>query len=255
MSAPLRILLVDDEAPARQRLRYLLHDLRSACPSTVVGEATHGLQALELLCDIHADVALVDIRMPLMDGIQLAMQMRIQHPDIAIIFTTAFDQFAVKAFELTATDYLLKPINAERLHAALKKVSCKPIDIPMELLHTLAPSGRMYLRSTERGRVTLVPLTEIVYLRAEFKYVMARTLNEQYLIDESLANLEQEFAGRFIRVHRSCLVAKVAINGYEKQEAAPPNNDEWVLTIKGLAEKIPVSRRQWARVKEALSQA
>ena len=252
MNAPLRILIVDDEPPARLRLRNLLDDLQSTQPNQVIGEASNGQQALEILSTVAADVALIDIRMPVMDGIQLALQLRTSHPGIAIIFATAFDQFAVKAFELSATDYLLKPITVDRLHAALAKAPRQAF--PFNALEALAPEGRLHLRSTERGRVTLIPVREILYLRADSKYVTAKTLTTEYLIDDSLAQLEKEFGDRFVRTHRSCLVAKDAICGYEKERSVTSSDEaRWMLILKGSAERLPVSRRQWHHIKELIS--
>ena len=246
----LRILIVDDEAPARQRLRNLLDDLQSTLPNLIAAEASNGHEALEALSSVAVDVALVDIRMPVMDGIQLALQLRTAHPHVAIIFTTAFDEFAVKAFELSATDYLLKPITADRLKTALSKA--KPL--PSRAIDSLAPEGRLHLRSTDRGRVTLVPIRDVLYLRADSKYVTAKTLTAEHLIDDSLAQLEKEFSDRFVRIHRSCLVAKDAILGYVKgRNVSPSEETSWMLIIRGTEEQLPVSRRQWHQLKELLA--
>ena len=246
----LRILIVDDESPARLRLRNLLDDLQSSLPNQIAAEASNGQEALEALSSVAVDVALVDIRMPVMDGIQLAVQLRTAHPNVAIIFTTAFDQFAVKAFELSATDYLLKPITADRLKTALSKAK----SLPSRAIDSLAPEGRLHLRSTDRGRVTLVPIRDVLYLRADSKYVTAKTLTAEHLIDDSLAQLEKEFSDRFVRIHRGCLVAKDAILGYVKGRNVPPSEEaSWMLIIRGTEEQLPVSRRQWHQLKELLA--
>ena len=248
---PLRILIVDDEAPARARLRDLISDISAEQPCIVVGEAQDGLAALEALQQVAADVALVDIRMPRLDGIGLAQQLAARPGSPAVIFVTAYDQYAVRAFELSAVDYLLKPVRAGRLLEALKKLPGSAVDAPT--LRRLQPEGRHHLTSSERGRLLLVPLAEIVYLKAELKYVTARTPARDYLVEEALTALEQEFAERFVRVHRSCLVAREAIAGCER-ETGPDGEARWVILLKDLAEKLPVSRRQWPQLKALLQQ-
>lgn len=250
------ILIVDDEAPARSRLRHLLGDIAADFPHRIVGEAGDGLAALELLAalppDAPADIALIDIRMPRMDGIELAQQLAGLPRPPAVVFVTAYDEFALKAFELAAADYLLKPAKAARLLEALKKARrLLPAD---PLLTALAPAGRTRLRVVERGGVLLVPVAEVLYLRAEQKYVTARTIEREYLLEESLAHLEAEFAPRFVRIHRNCLVAADAVAGVQREaDAADAGGEQhWALRLKGVPEHLPVSRRQWPQVKERL---
>ncbi|MFA7281295.1 MAG: LytTR family DNA-binding domain-containing protein, partial [Sterolibacterium sp.] len=167
-----------------------------------------------------------------------------------VIFVTAYDQYAVQAFDLNAIDYLLKPVRAQRLLAALKKL---PASLPsLAALRSLAPQGRTHLHSTERGRILLVPLNEILFLRAELKYVTAQTHEREYLIEESLTHLEEEFAERFIRSHRNCLVAREAIIGVERDNSAQENH--WRILLRGLSETLPVSRRQWPLIKALLKE-
>ena len=252
---PLRILVVDDEAPARARLRDLLSDLNVSLPNQIVAEAADGVAALEACEETPPDVVLTDIRMPRMDGLELAQHLgRLPHVP-GLIFVTAFDQYAVKAFELAALDYLLKPIRAVRLAAALEKA--RHSVVRSEQLQILAPQGRSLLRSTERGRSLLVPVTEILFLRAEQKYVTAHTSEREYLLEESLNHLEQEFGETFVRAHRNCLVARKALAGYERGQLIADSSDEgqeaqWLLLVHGCAEKIPVSRRQWPMLKALL---
>lgn len=252
MSTPLRLMLVDDEAPARARLRDLLADIAAQVPTEVVAEADNGIDALDLAEHIGADVALLDIRMPRMDGTQLALHLsRIEHPP-AIIFTTAYDQYAVKAFELSAVDYLVKPVRAERLAEALRKAAQKTSRAPSaEALQLLAPEGRQQLRSSERGRILLIPVEEVIYLKAEMKYVTARTGGGEHLLEDSLAQLETEFGTRFVRVHRNCLVARSAIAGCERGADAE-GEPSWNVLLTGIDESIAVSRRQWPHVKELI---
>lgn len=253
---PLNLLLVDDEPLARERLRALLDDIARQCPVVVVGEAGNGLQALEILQAQAVDVVLCDIRMPGMDGIELATHLgRLSKPP-ALIFTTAYDNYAVQAFDLNALDYLLKPVRAQRLLAALQKVA--PPSPDSELLkrigQTLRGGGRTHLSCHERGRLLLVPVDEVLYFRAELKYVTARTAEREYLLDESLAHLETEFAERFVRLHRAVLVAPGALAGFEKAAADDGEAYGWAL-LRGVPEKLPVSRRQWAAAKAALQNA
>lgn len=242
----LRVLIVDDEAPARLRLRDLLTDCGEKMPLEVVGEAASGLEALKCLEEAPADVVLLDIRMPEMDGIELAQHlMKLPDPP-AVIFTTAYDAYALQAFDVHALDYLLKPVRLGRLFNALTRArSITPLRI--EILQQLARRPRSHLSIQERGRVHLIPVDAILYLKAELKYVTVRTREREYLIEESLSRLEEEFADRFLRIHRNCLVAKNAIGGFEKQ--SPEAEGQWAVVIKELNEKLAVSRRQWSAVK------
>lgn len=251
MSEALRILVVDDEAPARTRMRNLLSDIAGELPSHIVGEAGDGVAALELLADTVVDVALVDIRMPRMDGIELAQHLaRLPQPP-AVIFVTAYDQYAVKAFELAAVDYLLKPVKAARLAEALKKAQRLAPDAPV--LRELAPQGRRHLRCLERGKTLLVPVAEVLYFKAELKYVTARTAQREYVLEESLSQLEEEFAERFIRIHRNCIVARAAIAGCARErDVAEGEEPHWTLLLHGIDEHLQVSRRQWPHVKELI---
>lgn len=245
----LSLMIVDDEAPARQRLRDLLADIALELPNEVLCEAEDGLAALAALDSRKVDVALLDIRMPKMDGIELAGHLSRLDPPPAVIFVTAYDAYAVQAFELNAIDYLMKPVRAQRLLDALKKTLHSGQRSPtVEALQPLQRGARTHLSCHERGRLTLIPLGEIVYLKADLKYVTARTRDREYLLDESLSHLEKEFGERFIRLHRSVLVAKDGIAGFEKA-TADDGEAQWQALLRGIPEKLPVSRRQWPTVK------
>lgn len=245
---PLTVFIVDDEAPARTRLRELLTDCSSQLPLEVIGEASNGVEALEKLSELQPDVILIDIRMPQMDGLELARHLRKLPDPPAFIFTTAYDSYAVKAFELHAIDYLLKPIRLGRLFDALTHAR-KSIPPSIEVLQELLPEPRKNLSIHERGKVILIPIEDVLYLRAELKYVTVRTVEREYLIEEALSMLEKEHAARFVRIHRNCLVAKEAIEGFEK--VIDPENGEshWAVKVKGLDERLPISRRQQFIVK------
>lgn len=255
MTDSVSILIVDDESPARARLRHLLADIAADFPHRIVGEAGDGIAALELLAHTPADIALIDIRMPRMDGIELAQQLAGLPQPPAIVFVTAYDEFALKAFELAAADYLLKPARAPRLLDALKKARrLLPGDA---LLREIAPAARTRLRVFERGMIVLVPVDSVLYLRAEQKYVTARTAEREYLLEESLAHLETEFAARFVRIHRNCLVALDAVSGVVREnesggEAGQAGDPRWALCLKDVPERLSVSRRQWPQAKVQL---
>ncbi|MFA5912061.1 MAG: LytTR family DNA-binding domain-containing protein [Burkholderiales bacterium] len=248
MSGALRVVLVDDEAPARSRLKELIADCAPLAPAKVVGEAANGREALDLLASVAADLVLVDIRMPQMSGIEFARHALALPAPPAIVFVTAYDEYAIKAFELRALDYLLKPVRRARLLAALQRA--RNLHAPNgDALRGLEHAPRRHLPVPERGRITLVPVADIIYLKAELKYVTIRTAEREYLLEESLTHLEQEFAEVFVRVHRNCLVAKSRIRGFERSEVQD-GEQGWLVLLEGCAQKLPVSRRQWPVIKE-----
>jgi len=267
-TATVRILIVDDEAPARKRLSNLLDDCRAEFPLTIVDEAANGVEAIEALNKTNVDIVLCDIRMPLMDGIEFARHLATLESPPKLIFTTAFDQYAVNAFELNAVDYLLKPIKQERLLAALLKAKIVLLTA-VNAIADVTQHKRKHLAIHERGKVILVPIEDILYLKAELKYITVRTIKKEYLLEESLTKLEEELAGLFTRIHRNAIVATHAIAGFERQTLPPtqsgnvddePDSAEvtdsaetldnansvgqWACVIKGIPEKLMVSRRQ-----------
>lgn len=253
MTEALRLLLVDDEAPARARLRDLLGDIAAEVPSMVMAEAADGFAALERAQAGDLDVALIDIRMPGMDGVELARHLARLPSTPAVIFVTAFDQYAVQAFELAALDYLVKPVRAARLADALRKARRRADDAVR--LEKSALAIRQNLSCLERGRILLVPVAEILYLKAEQKYVTAHTAAREYLLEESLVHLEEEFSERFLRVHRNCLVARAAVAGVERAPDQADAEAHWQVMLDGTAERLAVSRRQWPLVKALLKLA
>lgn len=250
----LKILIVDDEAPARRRLRELLDDLAPELPLRIVGEAVNGLDAVERVRDLAPNLVLADMQMPRMNGIELAQHLLKLEAPPAVVFVTAHDEYAVRAFEVNALDYLMKPVRASRLAAALRKAAGALAAPPSEALLRSNPAARRYVSISERGRLTLVPVADIVYLRAELKYITVRTEAREYLLEESLTRLEEEFADTFVRVHRSALIARKRIGGFEKaaveHEADTDGGMQWQVVLRGVPERVPVSRRQWAAIKD-----
>jgi two-component system, LytTR family, response regulator AlgR len=236
----LKIFIADDEEPARERLKTLLGDIAPQVPTSVVGEARHGVEAVEQVPPSGAEVVLLDIQMPGMNGLEVARHLSRLDTPPRIVFVTAHDRHAVEAFELNALDYLLKPVRAERLAAALRKAAVPD----QEQLEKAAEGPREYLSVAERNRIVLVPVRDVLFLRAEQKYVTVRTRAREHLVEEPLVALEREFAASFVRIHRNCLVARAAIRGFER---VPGEEEEphWQVVLDGLEERLPVSRRQW----------
>jgi two-component system response regulator AlgR len=245
------VLIVDDEAPARSRLRDLCGDIAAVQPCAIVGMAANGVEALRLLEGAGADVVFADIRMPVMDGIELARHLARLSAPPAVIFVTAYDQYAVQAFELAAVDYLLKPVRAQRLEAALERLRARRALPSDATLAAIAGTERGHFSVAERGRILLVPVAEVLYLRAELKYVTARTAAREFVLDESLVQIEHEFPQRFLRLHRNCLVARAAVQGVERA-GEHDGEAHWDVLLRGVPERLPVSRRQWPAVRQAL---
>lgn len=245
---PLRTLIVDDESLARSRLRSLLADCHSP-PAEVVAEAAHGEGALDQLANARFDLVLLDIHMPGLDGLELARNLRRRPGAPAVVFVTAYAAHAVTAFELEAVDYLTKPVRAERLQQALQKAERylkeqrAPVAEPQEVLLI-----------QDRGRTERVPLSEILYLKSELKYLTVRTASRSHIFDGSLAELEERYPARFVRVHRNALVARAAIRALEKYDDGE-DAEGWALRLDGIPEPVMVSRRQLSSVREALKDA
>ncbi len=250
MTEPLRILLVDDEELARLRLRSLVDE----CPapkSSVVGEAANATQALLWLASQECDVLLLDIRMPGRDGLQLAAELNQRARPPAVVFVTAHAEHARGAFDLDAVDYLTKPVRRERLQAALQRAAQRLA----QRLPVAAPAGgtEAAIVVTELGRVVRVPLDEVLYLKAELKYVTLRTAERTYVLDEALSDLQQRLGDRFLRVHRNALVARRAMRALERRTLTDEDGAEgWAVRMSPVDEWLAVSRRQVAAVREAM---
>jgi two-component system, LytTR family, response regulator AlgR len=249
----LRVLIVDDEELARLRLRGLVAEC-SDPPTQVVGEAANVAQALAWLAGQQCDLLLLDVHMPGRDGTQLAAELR-QRPDApAVVFVTAHAEHAVRAFDLDAVDYLTKPVKRERLHAALQRVAQRRASTPAVAAAEAGDAGSIVV--SDRGRVVRVPLAEVLYLKAELKYVTLRTAEHSFVLDESLSELELRLGERFLRVHRNALVARRAVRALERRTLVGEGDDDggegWAVQVAPLDEWLAVSRRQVAAVREAL---
>ncbi|MCA1979518.1 MAG: LytTR family DNA-binding domain-containing protein [Thiobacillus sp.] len=247
-SLPLSVLIVDDEAPARRRLRDVLADCAAELPVNVVGEAETGLAALEAVQRQPVDAVLLDIRMPGMDGLECAAHLNRLAAPPAIIFSTAYDAYACQAFDLNAVDYLLKPVRADRLVRALSRAHRLNAGA-LEHLRAAYPKARTHLSVNEKGRIVLIPVADILYLKAELKYVTVRTAAREFLLEESLTRLESEFGDAFVRIHRNCLVAGARIREIGK---LPGDDEGHFLRLDGLDERLAVSRRQYSCLREKI---
>ena len=243
----MHILIVDDETLARSRLRALLTEYN---PSYQLSEASHAAEAwaqLQIRGGSDIDVVLLDIHMPGQDGLSLAQSIQqLQNPP-AIIFVTAYADHAVSAFELDVVDYLTKPVRLLRLQQALAKVN----RVTRAPASSTPQDGEPALVIQERGRTVRIPIPEVLFLKAEQKYVTVRTFARSYILDGSLLDLESRYADHFMRVHRNTLVARRALRALEKHFDAE-EGEGWAVRLHGLAELLPVSRRQVAAVREAL---
>lgn len=196
----MKLLLVDDEPLARDRLKSLLAEIGDC---EVVGEAGNGREALDQVQRLQPDALLLDISMPVMDGLEAARHLAKLPQPPKVIFCTAYDEHALQAFEAAAIDYLVKPVRKERLQQALQRVRSYAGETPAAL-----PEGRRsHISARLRGSLRLIPIEDIHYLQAEEKYVVVHHARGEDLIEESLKSLEQEFAEQFLRIHRNCLVA------------------------------------------------
>lgn len=231
MSTPLRVILADDEPLARERLKAQLADLGEELPVAVVAEASTGEAALAKAATVPADVVLLDIQMPGISGLETARHIAALPRPPVVIFVTAHDEHALRAFDLRAVDYLLKPVRLNRLKEALSRVPRQP-PLPR----------RSHFTAQERGRVWQIPVADVLYLRAEQRYVTARTREREYLLDESLIKLEEEFSQAFVRIHRNCLVARHHVHGFKRVLDA--EGGHWVTLLRDWPEQLPVSRRQ-----------
>ena len=248
----MNILIVDDEALARSRLRTLLSDCADT-HRTTVAEASNAAETMALLSPTGGrafDLVLLDIHMPGQDGLALAHTLQTLPQPPAVVFVTAHADHAVSAFELDAVDYLTKPVRRERLQQALAKVQ-RGSRAPLPTSAPNAQDGDTLLIQ-DRGRTERLPLAEVLYFKAEQKYVTVRTATRSYIMDGALSDLETRFAPRFMRIHRNALVARRAVRALEKHYD-PEEGEGWAVRLQGSTELLIVSRRQVAAVREELA--
>ncbi len=243
----LRVLLVDDEALARARLRVLLADCHAPA-AAVVAEAGDAAQAMVAIRQHALDVVLLDVRMPGISGVQLAQAIAGLPQPPAVVFVTAHAEHAVQAFEVEAVDYLTKPVRLERLQQALQKVE-RLANINAGLQPDL--SGEVLIIQ-DRGRTERVPLAEVLYLKAELKYITVRTARQSYILDGALNELEEKYAAHFMRVHRNALIARRAVRALVKH-FDDEEGEGWAVRLSGIDELLAVSRRQLSAVREAIA--
>jgi len=238
----MKILIVDDEAPARARLRRVLEEMDDC---VVSGEAANGSEALQLTARLQPDILLLDIRMPGMDGLEAVQHLQSLGQPPAVIFTTAYNDYAVQAFEAHAVDYLLKPVRRERLADALQHARLLT-RLQARALHEAgaAPASRQRICASIRGSLQLIEVDDIRYFQADQKYVSVVTPGGEVLIEETLKALEEEFADRFVRIHRNALVARDYIAGLERDDEGHGR-----VQLSGIANSLEVSRRHIAGIR------
>lgn len=237
----LRVLIVDDEQPARDRLRTLLAEIGTA---EIAGEAATGEQALQLVAETAPSVVLLDVRMPGMDGVQTAQHLSALPQPPAVIFTTAYDEYALSAFDAQAVGYLLKPVRKDKLAAALLRAG--------SLMQT-RPEGRVPAGAERRTRIAaryregtrLIPIEEVIYFFADQKYTTVRHVSGEDLIDDSLRALEEELGELFVRIHRNALVSTRYLDAIERNAEG-----QYFVRLRGCAEPLQVSRRMASELRE-----
>ena len=248
----LRVLVVDDEALARTRIRTLLGDC-DAPRTQVVGEAVDAVQAMQQVQHLAPEVVLLDIHMPGADGLSLARAIRALPQPPALVFITAHAEHAVDAFEVEALDYLTKPVRLERLRAALLKVDRW---LAVRQAENAAPASTSpvadWLLIQDRTRTERIRLSDVLYFKAELKYITVRTAERSYILDGALNELEEKYGERFLRIHRNALIARHAVQALVRQHDAE-EGDGWAVRLVGVDELLQVSRRQLATVRDMLA--
>ncbi len=238
----MKCLIVDDESLARARLKAILSEVSAEFN---IIESDNGQDALNKCNDYKPELVFLDIRMPGMSGMEVAQHLTAFENPPAVVFTTAYHEFALEAFDANAIDYLLKPIRRERLKTALSKLKpmtqAKSAKLPVD-------TPRQNFALTEKGKIRLVPLDDVIYFRADSKLVRLRTIEGEHVVSEVLNSLEDELSDKFIRIHRNALVSKAHIDGLTKDEKI----GKWMVHFKPVADTLEVSRRQTTHVREWL---
>jgi two-component system response regulator AlgR len=239
----LKVIIVDDEPPARERLRSMLVEFGEF---EVAGEAGNGAQALALVDRLLPDIVLLDVRMPGIDGLEVARQLSTQPEPPAVIFTTAFDEYALEAFDSQAVAYLLKPIRAEKLRAALAKAArlTRP-QLQRVALAAREPAHRTHIGVRGREGLKLIPVEEVLCFHADQKYTTVKHQKGEDLLEDSLKTLEEEFGATFVRIHRNALV-----NTRYLERIARDAGGQHFVYLRGMAEPLEVSRRMAGDLKD-----
>jgi two-component system, LytTR family, response regulator AlgR len=246
MEKAMKILVVDDESPARERLRRLLSETDG--DYELAGEASDGLEAVALCKSGQIDLVLLDVQMPGMTGLEAARELAVLEPPPAVILVTAYEQYALAAFEHQVADYLVKPVRRERLIEALRRAQtltrpqCAALGVQTEP-EEQTPRRRQ-ISAHYRGGLRTVQIEDVIYLQAEHKYVTVRHTGGELLVDESLRSLEDEFSDLFLRIHRNALVARARVSGLEKG-----SDGMSMVRLRDCSERLPVSRRHLAEVR------
>lgn len=240
----MRVLIADDEPHARARLRELL----GLCVGVqVVGEASHGEAVLAEVTRTQPELILLDIRMPGLDGLEVARRLAALPDPPGVVFTTAFEAHALAAFDVEAIDYLLKPVRRERLEVALAKaIRWGARNVTVSATGRNARS-RSHFSAWLAGSLRLLPVAEVRFIRAEQRYLTVVGRGEQLLIEESLRDLEDEFGDRFLRIHRNTLVAPAAVAAFAREGPALA-----VVVMRDGGERLSVSRRLMPEVRRRL---
>jgi len=245
MVANQRVLIVDDEAPARERLRRLLLELGDV---EVVGEAANGGDAVRLAGELRPDVMLLDVRMPGMDGLEAARHVALLANAPAVVFTTAYDSYAIEAFDTEAIGYLLKPVRAEKLRGALQRAA-RLATLQLAAIARADPAhpARSHVAARLGEQVRLIPVADVYYFSADQKYTTVRHRHGSELIEDSLRALEEEFAARFVRVHRNALVNIEFLAAVERDA-----DGQHHVLVREIDERLAVSRRLAGELRERL---
>ena len=240
----MNILIVDDEPLAQQRIKQLLTDIGSV---ESIYLANNGLEAIESCQHNSPDLVLMDIRMPGMDGLEAAQHLaQIDNPP-AVIFTTAYDEYALKAFDVSAVGYLLKPVRSKALEKTIEKAK-RLNQVQLNAIKT-QHQGRSNIAAKISGNVKLIPVSDILYFQAELKYVTVKYLQGETIIEDTLKELQKEFSDLFIRVHRNAIVAKKFIRGIQRDK-----NGHAFVVIGEDEKRLEISRRHMAEIKKLINQ-
>lgn len=238
----LKVLIVDDEPPARERLKSLLSEIAD---TEVVGEAANGQQSLDRAHELAPDVVLLDVRMPGMDGLEVARHLNALDEPPAVIFTTAFDEYAVNAFEAHAVGYLLKPIRKEKLAVALERAGRLTRPQLRKVAAAASDKRRTHIAARRREGLRLIPIDEVQFFLAEQKYTTVRHVNGEDLIEDSLRSLEEELGDDFVRIHRNTLVSARYLERIERSD-----DGQYFVRLRGCAAPLQVSRRMAGELRD-----